>query len=1501
MIAGVALVASFSLLAYLQTASGRRLLAAKVSELVSRELVAELRIERIDVLSRERLAISDLTLFDAKGRAVLGLRGLSVPLSPWTMLRSALEPTARVELPRVHVEQLQLGLYRTESGGISLVDALESASPATSKTPPKASNGPRIHLPSIVIDRASARTDFGDLSRATTEFQALNVNFDSSPQSFSLGLTTADARVSGALPLEAKGRLRAELRFPGATEASFDGALGALPIHASFRLNGDDLALSSNSESIAPEAMRALIPSWPLVAPVSVRAEASGRLTAMDVRVDARAGASQLNCTGSVALSPSLKGDLSLTGSELDARLFAPSAPQTALGIDAKLELAFDSELHVALNARSAKSDVSGVALPETNIVAAYAGNQLTGTLTSLDRALPVSIDLRVTPAGVSSFHARGQDLDLAALAPYGLHARGHADFDGSGELRDSRIAAQFEARIRAFQSAPLLAESTTVRAKLRGPVALPDQLGLELEVQGTKLSTGMTEFPSWAIDSRGSLERQSVSLRAGPQLAPTLQASTTLALGPGVSLSDTRLQAELNGVRHAVSLKFARFAGQVLELSGLHWQVGSGTFEGSALLSPTRKLVELEASGVRPEELSKTLGIDVGAFQGQLGLSLRFEESGRARRARLSASLLNGVVTAIGAVQADALVNVTDSEVDAEATLISPQLGRGKLSARGSLGHAPLGWDVATRAVGEIELDVRDVDLTEVSRRWLQTAGVAASGFVDGSVRLAKLDASAPAVIGYQLKTRDFGLRSQLSGADGKLLHGQISSQGEIGANQTSLQVELMDAAGPWISAKVEHGAGLVELVRAVRTASPAHILSSPLHAVVGARPRSLELFGGAVSRAFRGEVAADVEITGTVLRPEIEGSLSGTRLAGVGPDATGQLQLNFDYSAAREEYAISARYVDRTRAKLELSAGGRFGWKTSGHAPDWSARAEAKIEKLELGPLGELVAIPLAGAVGGQVTVSASPDAFEAEGQLDLDRLTLDRHALGSGQAQLRVHRGLAEAELKLAGADSSLEVSGEVGLCWAGGPCVDAARGGSVDVKVRNYQLSTLAPLLRSAASDVRGPLNGFVTLAWDPADQTGKRKTHLRADLVVDGGSVILSAGAGSFQCVKLRAHGDGSSRLMVDVSGCARSKRPNFWANAELAWNGLLPERVAVELYTEDPTGEKTPQGRGGKVPVTFDGVLLGSATVRKTKPIRVTIALAPTERSIEANIPALEFELPAKDDTSLVDLTEDPAIVITDAKAPPVPATEASEGTPMKISVHLGNGVTLTQPGITSALRVPVTGSLTQEPNGLLDGKIVLPEGGTVPQLGQIFRLKRGSVRFSHQALKDGALSLEASTRTADGVVVELYVSGTVEKPVIRLRSDPPRSENDIIALLLGVQGSDTASTSGQQGAELRGSATALAMNQLLRGSALAGFQFGAGQTHRGDSVSTVSVRASSTVWFEGRTVRSSTQRAANSAVQSSGVIDWRFARGFSLRTQLGNISGLELRWSHRY
>jgi len=1461
-------------------------LAAKVNEWVSRELVSELRIERIDVLASDRLVISAAKLLDAKGRPVLGLRGLTARLDAWTLIKNLLEPTARVELKDVHIDRFELGLYHSESGGVTLTEAFDPRlDPAQPKASSKAGKGPRVLLPRVAIDRLDVRTDLSGLAQATAELRALNFKFEWSPDLLALGLVTEDARISRVLPLEARLRLNGQLRIPGTTDLTLDGSVGDSQIQGSLRATEDELALSLSTPSLTPEAMRTLISGWPLVVPLSAHVQLAGRPSAMHAKAEVSAGASRLDAEGPVALSPSVKGELSVKASALDARLLASDLAQTALNADAKLEFALDSAIHVALSAHSAKSDWLGTPLPETNIAAAFADDQITGTVTCLDPALPASLDFRVSPERTLGFHAHAQNLDLAALAAYGLRGQGQADLDARGELKKQQVTVDFEGRIRALRMASVVVQSALLRGKLSGSITRPAQLGVELEAQGTKFALGAVEFPTWSVESKGSFQRQLVSVRAGPETAPTLQASTTLILSEGVSLSDTQLEADLHGVKHDVELKRTRIAADALELTGLDWRVGAGSISGSVRISPAHRLADLEVSELQPQALLKSLGIDDQALQGRVAARLHFEEAGRHRRGRLTGSLANGQLPAVGAIEAQLDVGIADSEVEGQGSLRAPELGRVKLSLRGSLGHTPIDSQALSRMLGELRVDLSDLELAEVSRRWLPVRGIALSGRADASVRLTKTEPSASPTLSYALKTHGLQLRSQGARDESSVRDGEISSQGEIGARETRLEVELNDAAGAWVSANVQHSLGLTEMLHALRSSSLASLIDAPIHASISARPRSLELLGAGVPRAFSGEVAARLAVKGSLRRPDLEGSLSATGLGSPGPDANGKLALTFDYSAEREQYSVSARYAAREHAKLEFNGGGHWSWLERGFGREWSARGEGKIEKIELGPVGEFLAVPLTGEVAGQIALSASSSEFEASGKLDLRRLSLDRHSLGDGNVALRVREGLAEAQLSLDRGDATLEVASEIGLCWDAGPCIDAKRGGSLDAKVRNFQLAALAPLLRSAVSDIRGPVNGFMTLAWDPADASGKRNTRVRADAVVSNGSVTLTSGAGSLQCLALRARGDEQRTLNLDVSGCARSSKPNLDARVRVLWNGPTPERVEADL------------GQLKEVPVTFDGVMLGKASVPKNQPIRLRLDLAKTQRAVEVNLPALEFALPEKDDTRLVELEDDPAIFVADAKVPPSREADAEEESPWSVSVKLGSAVKVTQPG----MKVPVTGALTQTPDGLLEGTLTLPEGGVVPQLGQIFRLKRSSVHFNHQALKDGALNIEASTRTAEGIVVDLIVSGTIEKPVIRLRSDPPRSENDIIALLLGVQGSDTVNSSGKQGADLRGSATALAMNQLLRGSKLAGLQFGAGQTHQGDSVSTVSMRAADTVWFEARTVRSSTQRAANSGVQSSGVIDWRFARGFSLRTQLGTISGLELRWSHRY
>jgi autotransporter translocation and assembly factor TamB len=290
----------------------------------------------------------------------------------------------------------------------------------------------------------------------------------------------------------------------------------------------------------------------------------------------------------------------------------------------------------------------------------------------------------------------------------------------------------------------------------------------------------------------------------------------------------------------------------------------------------------------------------------------------------------------------------------------------------------------------------------------------------------------------------------------------------------------------------------------------------------------------------------------------------------------------------------------------------------------------------------------------------------------------------------------------------------------------------------------------------------------------------------------------------------------------------------------------------------------------------------------------VTVREREQKTHLEVSVPALDVSLPDAPDTTLIALDDDPSVVVLEEARAALPKArrEPSAGT-LVLTLKLGKKVQVTQ----GELKVPVSGALTLAPDGRLSGTIRFPAGGVVPAFGQTFRISEGFVRFQDQDVSDGVIAVKAATRVADSTSVELNVSGTVGAPVILLQSDPPRSEDEIVALLVGLRPEDS---TGDQGQQLGGVAWALAMNRLVKGSALGRLQFGAGQTSEGSEVKTVSMRVGSKVWLEGRSVRAS-DTSLNQSDQASGVVDWRFAPSFSLRTQLGTVSGVELRWSHGY
>jgi translocation and assembly module TamB len=1473
-------IAALGLLVYLQTAAGRRFVAAKVSELVSHELVADLRIERLDVISADRIVAARATLVDAHGRPLLAVSGLEARFQLTSLLAHIFfGPEIRVIVPEVSAERLEVGLYRDEKGDLLLEHAFESQTPSPT---PRAGRPLRLGLPRINAKAVSVANDLPGLAHGTCELGDLNASLEVAPGSFALALESKRLRVANVLPVELRAALDAKLRFPGTTVATLGGSLGALPVTANFQARGAELTLGVSSPSLAPDGVRKLWPEWPLALPLAASADISGPLGALRGRVEAKAGASTVVASGPVGLDP-LSVKLAFEAHALDLRVLGPDAPSTALATEGELEFRASPAPRVEVTARSLEGELAGVKLPKTSAHAVFAERRLTGNASVLERSLPLELTFARSPEGNLDFHARAQELGLAALAPYGLEADGRANAEVAGTLAQGELDVRFDAELRALRGAAAEAQSVSAHGVLRGSTARPRELGAVATARATNLAFEGVRISKLELESKGPLLSQRVVLRANLADGHAWTASGDVAFGSGVNVSDARVEAALGGAELRLDVERARIEPHLVDVPAFKLELGDGAASGTARFDAAERRVELAVTDFDPAPLASSFGFADAAFGGRVDARLAFVEDARGRRAKFEGSLENGSVGGVSPVFAELTASLDGSTFEGEGTIGASGVGQSHWHGHATLAPHPVSLDTLSTTTGELRVDVSEIDLAELARRWLPSAAPGLGGEAKGSLWLARREPAQPLEAGYELDVHALTLGSSRSAEAPPLVRVDVSSQGMLDAAATRVDLDVKDEAGVWLKSRAELGRSGSRELELLRTGRIDEVLAAPLRAELVVLPRKLGRFGGADRPLPRGDLSGGVSVRGTLGRPRFDAKLtvSHLRIAGIGAES--ELSALLEYSAEREEYAVNVQAVGSGVRKLDLTGGGHAGWVQHGFGSDFSLESHGRADRVALAPLGDIAGIKLGGELTGKGSLTASASSFDAAGDFSVNGLVLERRALGSGGGSFSVHHGLAEGRLRIGDERAKVELSSELGLDWSGGtPRVDPGRGGNVQAELRNYELSMLAPLLRAFASEVSGPINGFASLEWGPEDKTGKRRTKLRANASVSGGKFRLSHGTGSIQNAELRALANGDDTLHLTFTGSASSKEPDLSAKADVLWDGLLPRRVEAEL-------------RAKRFPVSYEGVLLGTATIeQKAPPIRVVLDLRSAEQRVEINVPALEFELPTKEDTRLIELVPDPSVRVTDVNLAPEIAAPAPETSSVSISVVLGDGVRVKQPD----LLVPVTGKLSRASNGNLDGALVLPEGGTVSAFGQVFRLKRSSVRFENQPVELGALSIQASARTVEGIVVDLDVSGTVKKPVVRFRSDPPRSEAEIISLLLGIRPDDSSAVPGQQG--VGGSAMALAMNQLLRNSPLAGFQFGETQSRTGDTTSTVSFRAGNKVWLEGWSTRQN-QGTPYEATRSSGVVDWRFAPGFSLRTQLGYPSGVEMRWSHRY
>ncbi len=481
--------------------------------------------------------------------------------------------------------------------------------------------------------------------------------------------------------------------------------------------------------------------------------------------------------------------------------------------------------------------------------------------------------------------------------------------------------------------------------------------------------------------------------------------------------------------------------------------------------------------------------------------------------------------------------------------------------------------------------------------------------------------------------------------------------------------------------------------------------------------------------------------------------GEVSEGRLDGAAPGEWRQL--------APAELVIGA---DRVRLS-EWCWGADTARVCAGAQPEKDAtRAALEVERLPLELLAPLITeeAELAGELDGAAALLYADTPLELaaritarDGRLGYPAPDGQRHTLAftlDAEAESRAHDLLARFDLRT---ETGGYARGSIRLPdWLLAPTAPPQIIGEIELEVE--QLGWLAPFLPQV-SDPQGRLSGKVGV------EGRLPRPALSGRLALEeGGAVVPELGV-SLEAGELVLVADGAGP--VEVRGSVRSG-PGQVAVAGTVHADSAADSWQIDLRVEGENVEvvRLPQARVLASPALDLAVQPGA--------VRVTGTVAVPEA--EVLIP----ELPEGVQPS-------PDVVIVGRRDAEAPAAEAAPGWALaaEVTVQLGERVRVTGYGFEGRLE----GALTvierpgQLPVGRGDLRIV---DGRYAAYGQELEITDGRLLFAATPLDNPQVDFRA-VRAVGEVTVGVTVTGRAREPLLRLFSEPPMEESDILSYLI--------------------------------------------------------------------------------------------------------------------
>ncbi|MET0592658.1 MAG: translocation/assembly module TamB domain-containing protein [Polyangiaceae bacterium] len=1537
----------------LQLAPVRNLVRGKVEGILQSTFAGKIAIERLDRLSLFGLGGARVRIEDPSGTQVLLVDDASVRIDTFAIARSFLKKSGDlvIDITGVDLTYVDANLDTDAEGTFKLLRAFEPKEVETKG--PSSSRATVTHLRKIKLRHGWVHGQPKGAPHVDADLDRLDLSLIVGGAKTAADLATLEV-TARSLPegLDLRTHIEAHYNEPApsgterAARANLKGDVRGVPFTLNGTMDGPEVAADFDVPELTPEAATRLASALELTAPLVAHAEVRGRLPDLRAALHVGAGAGALDVEATATIAEEKKVRATLRARKIDAHALSRGAPKSNVSADALVafeqDASGDGRGTFSLDVPS--GDVAGNLVPTTRV----AGKIALSGASEESTALHVEADGDIEEPGArtklhASFDQRGDASDVAfqlntalpkldrtrfgnlVSGSAALDVRGHVILaptmivDASVSLDASRVV-QSDVRI----------ARATLTAKVQGALAPPTAANLDVQLWSRGVAAGGMTFSDANFRVRGTRRAAEVTATLVPTDGPHVDVSTWVSLDEEPALRNAQVTVARDDVRADLRVVTARFAGPDVRVEGVTLEGLGDTLRAD--LTKTSRSLEIRAA---------TDGLDLAKIGtllhqpdfkgGRVALDVDMNVRSASAKGHARAELTDGTIGRVKNGKASIEAKFAGREIDAQV--------HAKLGDVGDLdvddfhvaidGNAPLGAAALEKARGKVALDAK-LDIGRLKA--ILPRGTLPFTDMQGALRLkgeiARETVQDAPALSVAVATRGLVLSGRgdpedrervgqtridptppwnIEGVDVEFTAGVAKEDGK-----TTLLGKIFDRQGTIVSVDAKTEAMPYRQWLKTKTIDPSKLSSLEWTADVAVPEREFKKFPAIFkTRQMGGSLGASFHFGGSLADPDLRVLVEAKEWVTPVPKGMQPINAKVDAHYQKEEGAADINVASRERELLTGNVqmrGALPGLERPGaEATPWTASTKMHIAEFPLETLGAFSDLQIKGFLSGDVEVSDVHSDARAKVRLAMRDLKLGRARFPRGNANVDFDGHRLKSGVRLEQTDGFADVQAEVAMRWGAEttPTVVTEEPAFAVLKASQFRAAAITPFAGGAVSDLDGRIYADARI-----DLVPHGAPKLQGKIALDRGKLQLARLGEPLRDVNLHVTlaPDGVIRL-DDLKAQGTTGRIN--AKGVVRMNGfqLSGARASIRIPKNDP------------FPVDIDGQAIGDVDAS----IDVTADVTPDQRTlnVKIDIPTLHTQLPLASSNKPQELGEADKIRVgyfrrtrqfvilpkdaedLEEKEPP-PADE--ESTKMVVAIHLGNDVEIRKG---KTLKIAVTGNPKIDLSGeepKMSGQLQLTRGMLEIQ-GRRFEIERGLVTFVGEA-DNPQIVVTAGWTAPDGTRVYADFVGPLKTGKVKLRSEPSRPQNEILALVMfgAVEGSSSTPYPQRQ------------PNGATRAGVMAGGFATEGLSKGIDELTGLDVSAKiDTSNSANPKPEVEVQIARDISVQIAYVIgtpppgmnpdrtfftlDWRFRRNWSMETTFGDqgSSILDLLWQYRY